>query len=83
MRNLQEQVKKAFCFKNWSDLSLFRINCSSYLYSRLNQKFFSINGTIFSHSKSEQFWKQNTIVMCFYPLLNLPMVKLPSSKALT
>ena len=24
MRNLQEKVIKAFCFKNWSDLSLFR-----------------------------------------------------------
>jgi hypothetical protein len=23
LRNLKEQVKKAFCFKNWSDLSLF------------------------------------------------------------
>ena len=23
LRNLQEQVKKAFCFKNWSDLLLF------------------------------------------------------------
>ena len=47
MRNLQEQVKKAFCYQKlfWS----FKvwINCSSD---------FSITRTFFSHSRSQQFW---------------------------
>ena len=33
------------------------------------QKFFPITGTIFSHSRSKQFWKQNTI-FCFLIFYN-------------
>ena len=50
LRNLQAQVKKAFCFKNCTELSLFES--------------FSITKSNFSHSRSEQFWQQNTISSC-------------------
>ena len=42
-----------------------------------NQKFFSITTTIFSHSRSEQFWQQNTIhfeFLFYIPYLNLSFV---------
>jgi Zn-finger nucleic acid-binding protein len=32
----------------------------------LFQKFFSITRTIFSHTRSEQFWKQNTIYQIIF-----------------
>ena len=41
LRNLQEQVKHVFCFKNCTDLSLFEyINCSSDLKQISLQQFF-------------------------------------------
>ena len=64
LRNLQEQVKKAFCYQKlfWpftvrrncsSDLKIFA-NCLQPLISNF---FFSITRTFFSHSRSEQnFW---------------------------
>ena len=61
MRNLQEQVKKAFCFKNFTVWKNWSQNfCKLSAFSLEFQKFFSITRTIFSHSRSEQFWKQNT-----------------------
>ena len=48
LRNLQEQVKKAFCFKNCTDLSLFVKNVL--VISKFLQTL-----------RSEQFLKQNTI----------------------
>jgi hypothetical protein len=60
--DLQEQVKKAFSFKNCSDLLLFEYFFFKFSgFSLELQKFFSITRTIFSHSRTEQFWKQNTI----------------------
>ena len=54
MRNLQEQVKKAFCYQKNSDISLFELNCSSDLkvfqtpnFSRKFQKFFLITRIFF------------------------------------
>ena len=44
--NLQEQVKKAWCFKKCTDLSLLLLNCSSGLQFFANsrpRKFFSVN----------------------------------------
>ena len=66
--NKQTSIKKAFCFKNCSYVPLIiQINCSSYLKTFANfgiqpqiSNIFLINTTIFSHSRSEQFWKQNT-----------------------
>ena len=46
LRNLQEQV-------------IFFCRFSAFCLK--SQKLFSITRTIFSHSRSEQFWKQNTI----------------------
>ena len=48
------------------------MNCSSDLKSFTNswpsdailKKFFSVTGTFFSRSRSEQFWKQNIIFAC-------------------
>ena len=40
-----------------SDLKKFENSCPS---ASKFQKFFSITKTIFSHSRSEQFWQQNT-----------------------
>ena len=67
MRNLQEQVKKAFCYQTFCDFSLFEqivLVISKFLQildlqPRIS-KVFSITRTIFSHSRSEQFLKQNT-----------------------
>ena len=39
--------------------------CKFSAFSLEFQKFFSITRTIFSHSRSEQFWQQNTIVQWF------------------
>jgi hypothetical protein len=50
MKNLQEQVKKAFCYQKLFWPFTIRINCSSAL------NFFSWLLQQFSHSKSEQFW---------------------------
>ena len=72
LRNLQEQAKKHSVSKTvLNDLSLFtvQIHCSSDLkllwkflaFSLEFQKKFSITRTFFSHSESEQFWKQNTV----------------------
>ena len=65
MRNLQQQVKKAFCYQQSLCQQLFWpftvwVNCSSdlkiFVYSRPSaSKFFSITRTFFSHSSSEQF----------------------------
>ena len=68
LRNLQEQVKKTFCFKCSSDLSLqctVRINCSRDLQilGLKSPKLFLITWTISSHSRLEQFSKQNFIFL--------------------
>ena len=63
MRNLQEQVKKAFCYQKLFWPFTVWINCPSDLKNFANsrpsafdfQKFFSITKTIFSHCRSEQF----------------------------
>ena len=62
MRNLQEQVKKVFCYQKFcSDLSLFDkivlVISAKFLQILGFQKFFSITRTIFSHNSSEQFWQ--------------------------
>ena len=56
LRNLQEQVKKAFCYHKLFWTFTVWINCSSDLkcFSRSLEQFFS-------HSRSKQFSKQNTI----------------------
>ena len=46
--NLQEQVRKAFCFKFLA-------------FSLKFETFSLITRMFFSHSRSKQFWKQNTI----------------------
>ena len=70
LRNLQEQVKKAFCYQNFSDLSVFK----DHKKFKNSQKFFSIKKQFFpqlartilvtkyhfSQYRSEHFWKQNT-----------------------
>ena len=64
MRNLQEQVKKAFCYQKlfwpftaWIHCSSDLKNFAKFLTLSLEfQKFFSITRTFFSHSRSEQFW---------------------------
>ena len=67
LRNLQEQVKKAFCYQKlfWpfnvqtnfcKFLQIFAIFCKFSAFSLEFQKNFSITKTIFSHSRSEQFW---------------------------
>ena len=38
--------------------------CRFFTFSLECQKFFSITKTFFSHRRSEQFWKQNTIFLC-------------------
>ena len=61
LRNLQEQVKKAFCYQKLFWSFTVRTNCSSDL------KIFSITRTIFSHNRSEQFLKQHTIyLLCLF-----------------
>jgi hypothetical protein len=55
MRNLQEQVKKAFCYQELFWIFTVWLDCSSDL------KNFPITRPIFSHSWSEQFRWQNTI----------------------
>ena len=67
MRNVQEQVKKSILLPNivqtfhclnkllkWSQ-TLCKFSVLS-----LEFQFFSINGTIFTHNRSEQVWLQNT-----------------------
>ena len=70
LRNLQEQVKKAFRFKNCNDChclnKLFYWSKRFCKFSALSlefRKIFMITTSIFSHSRSEQFWKQNTITL--------------------
>ena len=70
LRNLKEQVKKAFCFKHCTDLSLFKqiVLVISKILQILGlqpwlSKVFLISRIFFSHSRSEQFWKQNTITL--------------------
>ena len=126
MRNLQEQVKKAFCYKIFTDLSLFKYivlvffllvytHCRLFIFkfvrkiyifltsasctwksnrpskpedpffgqifansqtSALNfKKNFLITRTIFSHTRSEQFWKQNTISLFFASLFRKTTLK--------
>ena len=64
MRHLQEQVKKAFCYQKlfWPfPQKIFKFSAFILEF----QKFFLITKTIFfSHYRSEQFWKQNTISFC-------------------
>ena len=67
-----------FCFQNCSDVrkncssdreKLFKFGsedqefCKFSAFSLKFKKLFSTTRTIFSHSRSEQFWKQNTIVL--------------------
>ena len=59
LRNLQEQVKTAFCYKKLFWPFTVWINCSQNVckFSAFEfQKFFLITRTIFSHITSEQFW---------------------------
>ena len=64
LRNLQEQVKKAFCYQELFWPFTVWINCFSDLKNFANSRpsasnfksFFSIIRTIFSHSRSEEFW---------------------------
>ena len=60
LRNLQEQVKKAFCHQKLFWPFTVRINCSSdlknFANSMLSASNFSINRKMSSHSWSEQFW---------------------------
>ena len=69
VRNLQEQVKKAFCYQKLFWPFPVWLNCSSGLKnfensrpSTSNFKRFScsLETRIFFHRWSEQFWKQNT-----------------------
>ena len=61
------QFKKVFCFKNCTDLSMFEWIVqviSTFLQilglrSRIKKKIL-ISRSIFCHSRSEQFWKQDT-----------------------
>ena len=55
LRNLQEQIKKAFCFKYCSDVLLFEwivLMISILQTSALNFKFFSITRTFFFSQKA-------------------------------
>ena len=69
LRNLQNKLRKHSVTKNYSDLSLFEeivlVISKNFqilgLQPRIS-KVFLIIWTIFSHSKSEQFWQQNTIL---------------------
>ena len=72
LKNLQEQVKKGFHFKHFIALSLFEY--VDLIISKILQIlslqpwiffFFSITGTFFSNSRSEEFWKQNTTTISF------------------
>ena len=58
LRNLQEQVKKNILFHKLFWPFNVQTNCSSDL------KKISITREFFSHSRSEQFCKQNTIPTC-------------------
>ena len=60
LRNLQEQFKKAFCLiVHSSDLKLFfKFFAFSF---KLFKSFSQSWDQFFSHRRSEQFWKQNTI----------------------
>ena len=67
LKNLLDQLKKVFYFKNYTDLSK---NCVCDLKNFANSrplvskfKSFSRPLDLFSHSRSEQFWKQNTIAV--------------------
>ena len=55
--NLKEQVHKAFCFKNYTDLSLF-VNCLAF--NLKFQKFFSVTRKFFITACQNNFGKQNT-----------------------
>ena len=62
VRNLQEPVKKAFCYQKlfWNFLKkLFKCSQKFCKFSNSSFDFFSITRTIFSHSVSEQFWWQS------------------------
>ena len=90
MRNLQEQVKKAFCYQNFFWPFTVWINCfwKFSAFSFEFQKFFSITRTIFSQSRSEQFLNSTVyLVKCMTnsrPLagpensINLPCKRLSS-----
>ena len=59
VRNLQEPVKKAFCYQKlfWNCLKkMFKCSQKFCKFSTFSLDFFSITRTIFSHSVSEQFW---------------------------
>ena len=82
LRNLQEQVKKAFCFKNCTDLSLFEkknvllISKSFQILDlqHLIWKVYLDHQNNFFSQYSEQFWRQNTIAE-LHLLLKLTPVK--------
>ena len=59
------KLKKHSVTKNCSELSLFEQIVL--VISKVFQKVFSITKTIFSHSMSEQFWKENTISLIPIP----------------
>ena len=73
LRNLQEQFKKIFCYQKLFWPFTVWINCSSdlkmFAISLKFQKFFSITRTIFSRSRSEQFWWRNTKIVKLFIFL--------------
>ena len=83
MWNLQEQVKKAFCYLNFSDLSLFEkivLEISKFLQilGLQPQKKFSITRTFFSYSRSEQYGNKISLLdrnpwdmVCIFVQLNM------------
>ena len=68
LRNAQEQVKKAFCFKNWFNLSLFEyLNCSSDL-KFCNFSAFSLTFQNFFFTVDQNnFWHKITNFMLKLP----------------
>ena len=82
--NLQEQVKKAFCYQKLFWPFTVRTNCSSDLKffanswpSVLNFKSFSlITRTIFSHSRSEQFGNKIPFNQELFLTLSIPEITL-------
>ena len=64
LRNLEEQEKLFWPFTVWIDYSTdLKIFAKFSAFSLEFRKFFSLTRTIFSHSRSGQFWKQNTIFL--------------------
>jgi hypothetical protein len=61
LRNLLQEVNNSVLFQKsfWPFTVWINFYCDLKILSLEFQKFFSITRTIFSHSRAEQFWKQN------------------------